>query len=63
MGLIFAEFMISLKSQKQQNTAKNRHYYKTPLRDFIAKIGLSENIKHHLNEIFAKISQRKKFPI
>ena len=60
MGLIFAEFAISLKLQKL-DTAKNKHYYTSSLRVFeIAKIGLGENLTHLPSIIFAKISRHEK---
>ena len=63
MGLIFAEFVTSLKSPKI-DTAKNKPYYMSSLRVFdIAKIGLSENLTHLPSVIFAKISQSETFPI
>ena len=63
MGLIFAEFATSLKSPKI-DTAKYKPYYTSSLRVLeIAKIGLSENLTHLPSGIFAKISQREKFPI
>ena len=56
-GLIFAEFATTLKSQKI-DTAKNKPYYKSPLRTLqIAKIGLSENLTHLPGVIFAKFSR------
>ena len=61
-GLIFDEFATSLKSPKM-DIAKNKPYYTSSLRVLeIAKIGLSENLTHLPNVIFAKISQREKFP-
>ena len=63
MGLIFAEFVISLKSPKI-DTAKNKPYYTSSLSVFeIAKIGLSENLTRLPSVIFAKISRREKLPI
>ena len=63
MGLIFAKFATSLKSPKT-DTAKNKPFYTSSLRFLeIAKIGLSENLSHIPNVIFAKISRREKFPI
>ena len=70
MGLIFAEFVTSLKSPKI-DTAKNKPYY-TAYKPFytsslrvleIAKIELSENLTHLPSVIFAKISRREKFPL
>ena len=63
MGLIFAEFMISLELPKT-DTAKNKPFYTSLLRALeIEKIGLSDNLTHLPRVIFAKISRHKKFPI
>ena len=63
MGLIFAEFATSLKSLKI-DTAKINPYSTSSLRVLeMAKLGLSENLTHLQSIIFAKISQREKFPI
>ena len=64
MGLIFAEFVTSLKSPKI-DTAKNKPYYTSSLIVIeIAKIGLGENLTHLPSIIFAqKISRREKFRI
>ena len=61
VGLIFVEFASSLKSPKI-DTAKYKLYNTSSFRVLeIAKIGLSENLKH-LPSV-AKISRREKFPI
>ena len=63
VGLIFAEFATSLKSQKI-DTVKNKPYYTSSLRILeIAKIGFSENLTQIQSGIFAKISWDEKFPI
>ena len=63
LGLIFAEFATSLKSPKI-DTAKNKSYYKSPLRTLqIAKIGLSENLTHLPGVILPNFPDAKKFPI
>ena len=60
MGLIFAEFVTSLKSPKT-DTAKNKPYYTSLLKAHeIAKIGLGENLTHLPRGIFAKISRGEK---
>ena len=63
VGLLFAEFVTSLKSPKI-DTAKNKLYYTSSLRVLeIAKIWLRENLTHLPSVIFAKISRREKFTI
>ena len=63
VGLIFAEFVTSLKSPNI-DPAKNKPFYTSSLRALeIAKIGLSKNLTHLRSFIFAKITRREKFPI
>ena len=63
LGLIFAEFVTSLKSPKI-DTAKNNPYYTSSFRVLeIVKMGLGENLTHIPSVVFAKISRREKFPI
>ena len=63
VGLILAEFAISLKSPKI-GTVKNKPYYTSSMRVLeIATIGLSENLTYPTICIFAKISRCEKFSI
>ena len=63
VGLIFTEFVTTLKLPKT-DTTKNKPDHTSSLRVLeIAKIGLCENLTHLPSGIFAKISKRKKFLI
>ena len=59
VSLIFTEFATFLKSP-EFDTVKNKPYYISSLRVLeIAKMGLSENLTHLQNVIFAKISRHE----
>ena len=62
-GFNFVDFATFLKSPKI-DTAKNKPHITSSLRVLeIAKIELSEYLKHLPSDIFAKISRHEKFPI